>query len=330
MSHWHSVGNFCYNDAMNFLNIFSKKSNLPAISNNRITESFNIPEPTKSLLYVTNDDVSKISSPFQFTINVNLTSSGIETSTDNGQNFHGEPSLIWVKLPIERNNELETQPMYFPSYSRLSSKHRYQYLNWLKDITKPTNLSYVFLYYYGLERQLLTGNFDLATQEIFKLLKYHDKGTFRSYAQSALIVSALYKNRLDIFEKDSFLFDSVSNESLVVRKKLGSRINAKELMELSYPLGLKNKRYIKLYPDDFEKELNILLQDYENKNGSLLNIVSYDDMKKSKSLVFANSSIPSSIRMVEVPQIISNSKFKKTCIGLLEMTHNNIKIQNKK
>lgn len=311
-------------------NFFSKKSNLPTISNKEISESFSIPEPTKSLLYVTNDDISNISSPFQIKITVNLTDSGIKTNTDHGYNFHGEPSLIWAKLPIERNNELETQPMYFPSYSRLSPKHRYQYLNWLKYITQSTNLSYVFLYYYGLERQLLTGNFDLATQEIFKLLKYHDKGTFRSYAQSALIVSALYKNRLDIFEKDSFLFDSISNESLIVRKKLGGKINAKELIELSYPLGLKNKRYIKLYPNEFEKELSTLLQEYEDKNGSLLDIVPLDEMKKADSLVFANSSIPPNIRTIEVPQLILNSKFKKACVGLLEIAHENIKIQKKK
>lgn len=301
---------------MSFLDLFFKKSNLPTISKMGVAESFNIPEPTKSLLYITNDDVSNIVSPFQI--------------TNTKHNFYSEPSLIWVKLPVEKNTELEIQPMYFPSYSRLSSKHRYQYLNWLRDITQPTNLSYVFLYYYGLERHLLVGNFDLAAQEIFKLLRYHDKGTFRSYAQSALIVSALYKNKLDIFEKDSFLFDSISNESLVVRKKLGSTISARELMELSYPLGLKNKRYIKLYPNDFEKELDKLLSCYENKNGSLLDVISFHEMTKVNSLVFANSSIPSNIRTIEVPQLMLNTKFKKACIELLEMAHNIIKDQKKK
>ena len=315
---------------MNFFNkLLKSNNNLPVISNLNISESYNIPEPTKSLLFVTDEDTSKISSSHQIMITISLNQVG-KSKIDDGHNFYGEPSLIWTRLPVKKNNELETKPMYYPEYSSLTPEHRYQYLMWLRDITQPTNLSYVFLYYYGLERNLLVGNFDLTTQEIFKLLKYHDKGTFRGYAQNALIVSALYRNRIDIFEKDSFLFDSLSNESLIVRKKLGYRINAIELMNLSYPLGLKNKRYIKLYPEDFIKELDRLIITYENNNGSLLDIVSLEEMKTEDSMVFANGSLPKNIRTIKVPQLLSNPKFKNICIDLLEKAHNNLKIKKGK
>lgn len=247
--------------------------------------------------------------------------------TDDGHNFYGEPSLIWTKLPVQKNTDLEEKPMYYPSYSHLYPKNRFQYLSWLQDVTKPTNLSYVFLYYYGLERHLLVGNFDLASQEIFRLLKHHDKGSFRAYAQNALIVSALHKNRADIFDKNSFLFESVSNESLIVRKMLGYKITAAEIMKLSYPIGFKNKRYIKMYPEDFERELDKLLISFEIENGPLLDIVEMENLERKESIVFANISLPEKIRTIAVPQIISDQKFKDACIGLLQKAHNSLKLK---
>lgn len=305
-----------------------KKNNSLAVSNSSgLASGIFIPEPTKSLIWITNEDVSKISSPMSIQITVTLKPDGVKMDTDDGHNFHGEPSLIWTKLPVEKNSGLEEKPMYYPSYSHLYPRNRFQYLNWLQDITKPTNLSYVFLYYYGLERHLLVGKFDLAVQEIFRLLKYHDKGTFRSYAQNALIVSALHKNRPDIFEKDSFLFDSLSNESLIVRKMLGYKITASDIMKLSYPLGLKNKRYIKLHPQEFEQELEKLLVSYEISKGSLVDVVALDELNREDTIVFANISLPEKIRTIKIPQLISNPKFKNACLALLQKAHENLKIK---
>ena len=67
--------------------------------------------------------------------------------------FYAEPSLIWSKLAVTPNTDLETEPMYYPSYTAFTPKIRYQYLNWLRDITQPTNLSFVFLYFYKATMQ---------------------------------------------------------------------------------------------------------------------------------------------------------------------------------
>lgn len=305
----------------------SEDTSLTVSKSSALMTGIFIPEPTKSLLWVTNEDTSKISSPMSIKITISLQPDGAKMETDDGHNFYGEPSLIWTKLPVEKNTDLEEKPMYYPSYSHLYPKNRFQYLSWLQDVTKPTNLSYVFLYYYGLERHLLVGNFDLASQEIFRLLKYHDKGSFRSYAQNALIVSTLHKNRADIFDKDSFLFESPSNESLIVRKMLGYKITAAEIMKLSYPFGFKNKRYIKLYPEDFERELDRLLISHEVESGSLLDIVAMDELERRESIVFANISLPEKIRTIAVPQLISNQKFKDACIDLLQKAHDNLKLK---
>ena len=55
-----------------------------------------VPEPTKSLLWVTNEDTSKISSPMSIKITISLQSDGAKMETDDGHNFYGEPSLIAI------------------------------------------------------------------------------------------------------------------------------------------------------------------------------------------------------------------------------------------
>ncbi|KKU88692.1 MAG: PBS lyase HEAT domain protein repeat-containing protein [Candidatus Gottesmanbacteria bacterium GW2011_GWA2_47_9] len=165
-------------------------------ANSSLIPSFQIPEPTRSLLWITDEDTSKISSPMEFKIVIKVTSRGVEAEAiDERYNFFSEPSLIWTKFPIEQNNELETQAMYYPSYSGLSPKHRFQYLNWLRDITQETNLSYVFLYYYGLERHMLLGNYDLAVDEVIRLINHHKKSSFRTYAINALILASGYRKK---------------------------------------------------------------------------------------------------------------------------------------
>lgn len=290
-----------------------------------LKRQFIIPEPTKSLLWITSEDASRVSSPMSITLTISLSSSGVDTRIDDGHNFYGEPSLIWTRLPVEENDKIEQKPMYYPSYSGLSPTHRYQYLSWLRDITQPTNLSYVFLYYYGLERHLLVGDFEKAVLEILRLLQHHNRGTFRSYAQEALIVGALHRKRPDILEKYSFIEDCVSNETLLIRKALGKKIKPKELMEIASQVGFKNRRYIKLRSSDFERELQSLLIAYETEYGSLLDIVPSDDLRYEESSVFANVSLPVSVRTIKVPQLITNARFKSTALALLADAHENIK-----
>ncbi len=290
-----------------------------------LKKQFVIPEPTKSLLWVTFEDVSKIASPMAIKMTISVSSGEVETHVDDGHNFFGEPSLIWTKLPVEENDELEKEPMYYPSYSRLSPKHRYQYLSWLRDITKPTNLSYVFLYYYGLERHLLIGNFESAVSEILRLLQHHDRGTFRAYAQESLIVATLHRKRIDLLEQYSFIRDHVSNESLLMRKALGKGVEAKDLMELASRVGFKNHRYIKSRPLDFEKALQSKLTTFEAEYGPLLDVVPADDMRCKKSSVFANYSLPESVRAIQIPQLVTDHRFQAAALQLLVGAHESLK-----
>lgn len=322
---------------MDWTKFFKRKNNtdqnLPAVANSRkLATGIFIPEPTKSLLWITNEDTSKITSPFTLKISITLTDTGIETSKDDGHNFYGEPSLIWTKLKIEENKEIEAEPMYWPSYSGLSPKQRYQYLNWLQDITQPTNLSYVFLYFYGLERHMLVGNYDGAVSEILRLLKYNDnRGTFGHYARTSLLVATLHKKRYDFLEANPYLVDGIFNEALIMRQYMNKDLTPKEIMELAYSIKFKNKRYIKLYPDKFEKILSEKLTKFVEQNGPLISYIPIDTLKRSESTAFANGSLPIKARSVLVPQLLSNVKFQFIISSLLESTHEEIKAlkQNK-
>lgn len=309
------------------MSLFSKffRRNLPVLHGNTLMESFHVPEPTKSLLFITDEDPSKIQSPMSLAITVTLTDTSIKSESSDGKNIYGEPSAIWTRLPVRKNDWLEEKPMYYPSYHGLSPEHRYQYLMWLKDVTKSTNLSYVFLYYYGLERHLLLGNFDLAFQEIVTLLQSHDKGTLRSYAETALIVSCLYRKRFDLIRKNHFLYDGISNEEMLLRKYMGINITTKELMLLASNFGMKNRQYIKLYPDDFERELEKVLVNYEAQNGRLLDSIKIDALKKEDVTAFANYSLKEKIRTIKIPNLIRDARFSKTCRSLLEQAHKNFK-----
>lgn len=172
--------------------------------NDQLIKSLQIPEPTRSLLFVTDENPEKIQSPLGMTIGIGIDSStGKVTASEEEKGFYAEPSLIWTKLAVKPNNWLEKKAMYWPVYAQFSPEHRYQYLCWLKNIEQPANLSYVFLYFYGLERHMLVGNYDRAVDEIVRLLRAHDKSSFRAYATRSLIVASLVRNRLDIIEKSS-------------------------------------------------------------------------------------------------------------------------------
>jgi hypothetical protein len=304
--------------------IFNTHSNTLTVKSN-IIESELVPEPTRSLLFLTDEDPSKASSPMSIKINIVLSSNGVNMETDTGHNFFGEPSLIWKRLTVQKNTSLEEQPLYYPSYILLSPEQRYQYLSWLRDITKPTNLSYVFLYYYGLERHLLIGDFENAFKEIIRLLENHDKGSFRSYAQRALIASVLHRKRLDLFNEYQFLFEGVSNEIFILRRNLGANITPKEIMGISRMVGFTNQNYIRKYPGEFLQELERLVVAYEHENGSLLAVIPQEELEVTETSFFANVSIPDNIRMIKTPQLLTNEKFKTLLCSFLEKTHDSVK-----
>lgn len=320
---------------MGFFDLFSKdsstdrkseeKSNLPIKKDSgSIVESLLIPEPTRSLLWITDEDTSKIEHAGSITLSISVSDQGVRV--DEKQNgFYAEPSLIWTKLPIKPNNDLFQDAMYWPSYSSFSPEARFQYLQWLRDITRPTNLSYVFLYFYGLERHLLVGEYDAAVDEIARLLKAHPKKSFIQYASQSLIIASLGKNRLDIIDRIPSLLEEEIDEALALRVIKGTSMTPDDVISVSSRVGFNNKRYIKLYPEAFKDELQKHIDQFEQQFGNLLSTFKLEDFKREETTVFANLSIPESIRHIKIPVILEDKRFSTGINNLLQAAHNSVK-----
>lgn len=306
-------------------NIKDSESLIPIKSSNSLSKSLRIPEPTRSLVWITDEDPSLAESPMSINVTISLTEDGGVESSIKEKGFYSEPSLIWTRLPVKENNDLETEAMYYPRYAAFDPEHRYQYLNWLRDITQPTNLSYVFLYFYGLERHMLIGDYDNAVDEIIRLMKNHKKGSFISYATTSLIVASIARNRMDIVKRAPFLLEEEVDEALALRIMLGTPLTGEDVIQMAYRVGFKNHRYIKLYPEQFEKILNEKIAEFEKQFGPILKMFDIDSFKREPRNVFANMSIPDEYRVVKVPQIVSNQKFKSAMFNLLQATHDSIK-----
>lgn len=301
-----------------------EKKDAIIVQERSIKRSLQIPEPTRSLLWITDEDPSLAESPMSINIDITIGNNGV-SSKIREKGFNAEPSLIWTKLPVKENNDLETEAMYWPRYVAFDPEHRYQYLNWLRDITKPTNLSYVFLYFYGLERHLLIGDYDSAVDEIIKLMNHHKKGSFINYATTSLIVASIRKNRVDIVERVPSILEQEVDEALALRIMLGTPITAEDVISMASRVGFTNRRYIKLYPELFEKTLNEEIEKFEKEFGPILKVFDINSFRRASRSVFANMSIPEEYRIVKVPQIIQNTKFKNAMFNLLQNVHDKIK-----
>jgi hypothetical protein len=320
---------------MGFLDLFSKgssaenkseeSSNLPIKkASGGIVESLLIPEPTRSLLWTTDEDTSKIEHAGSITLSISVSDQGVRV--DEKQNgFYAEPSLIWTKLPVKPNNELFEEAMYWPSYSQFYPKTRYQYLNWLRDIEQETNLSYVFLYFYCLERHLLVGDYDGAVDEIARLLKSHTKKSFREYASRSLIIASIARNRMDVIDRVPSLLEEEIDEALALRIYKGTSMTPEDIIDIANRVGFNNKRYLKLYPEEFKEELQKQIDIFEDQYGKLLSVFKLEDFKFAESTVFANMSIPEKIRKVKVPVILGSKKFSGGMLKLLQSAHEGVK-----
>lgn len=106
------------------------------------------------------------------------------------------PCFIDVSLPVAQNNaDVSGAGMhYWPSYSEIAPNCRLAYLEWLAGGKQAPQYSigYVFLYFYGLERRLLTERpdnreTDLLMKEILRLRHiYGGNPSFQRYSRALL------------------------------------------------------------------------------------------------------------------------------------------------
>ena len=218
------------------------------------------------------------------------------------------------------------RPSYFPRYDELEPEQRYIYLKFLENpLNGETDIGYVFLFYYGLERHLFEGLFEDAFELILKLRQVYDNSSFQNYSFVALAVTSLAHGRMDLFEKlvcDCELSDSLLNINFLLLTKIYNQkeLIAEELMKYARRFEFVNTKYIKDYPDLFKSTLAGVL----NKKGG---IYPYKYLNKSQPQnytinAFANMSIHAE---TNIPNYVEVFKFKMECYKVLEEAHSLVK-----
>lgn len=246
--------------------------------------------------------------------------------------FQEEPSLLVSNLPINLNGKLDVNESigYYPSYSGMTPDQRWVYLNWLRDITQPVDIGYVFVFYYGLERHLIYGNFKRAADTIMVLRKHHKNGSFQSYSLNALVLSAVVHKDEDALKRiiESAKGEDVNNALLIAKYVMKMDLSVAEIITLCNPVGFKNKRYLKNYPDLFATAVNDQLIDGFNSDS--FPFYTLDTAYENEgSIVFANISFSEGARYAMVPSIINNAKFKDSVHSILSKSHETVKRQLK-
>lgn len=241
-----------------------------------------------------------------------------------------EPSLLYSKLPIDPKTKIEPEENigYYPTYEGLNPGQRWTYLNWLRDVSKPINIGYVFIFYYGLERHLVYGNYKEAVDTILLLREHHKNTSFNGYSSNALIMSSILHDDIDTLLRVLKNTDSKSyhgNLLLIAKYLMQLDLSADEIISLSSAVGFRNKGYIKKYPDLFSQKVSSIIESEFGKDK--LPFYRLDTtFKPKKDIVFANISFSSETRSPVLPSIVDNDDFKATMHTTLSIAHESLKI----
>ena len=248
-----------------------------------------IPHDVKELLWYTGE-IPKPKNHYGFNM--------LEFSVDKGAKFHAlcEPSTIYFVLPLQvpADNSLVEKLPFMPTYARLNPEQRYVYLTWLQNVTIDIDIGYRFLFYYGLERHIVIGDFEKPFNMIARLRKATSNTSFLSHSANALLYGALKSQDMDYLEKLRFLFD----DDIWIDIQIITKVLMKEPIEpYEIPRILKahtvNKRYLneKIYAE----EMRMLLSERYGQPFLSKGIFEVE-RNNNYGLVFANNSFPRHIR----------------------------------
>lgn len=241
-----------------------------------------------------------------------------------------EPSLINVKFPVDFNfteTDCFQDPGHLPSYRGLNPKQRGIYLTWLCDVRKPLHISYVFLFYYGLERHLLSERYRDAINTILTLRQNHTHSSFMTYSEESLIVSAILHKDKSILAKilENFENANICREPALLGKLVLKRdLSAREIISIGTKAGFKNKTYITGYPDIYQKKVeSVLLKEFGKNSFPFYNLST--GYFEKQTFAFANCSFHNKIRFSVVPSIEKNPEFLSIVYSVLLAADNAVK-----
>ena len=285
---------------------------------------FRIPARTAGLLYTARGPSTR--GDFEFRVRLDLLSGSFE-----GLPFHSEPSTIFVDEPavLPKDTSSVPKPPYYPHYGALSPYQRGIYLNWLQDPTGVVDPGYLFVYYYGLERQLLLGDFLNAADEILMLRRYHANASFQFYSLNALLTACVARNHPDkVSEILSSLGEGVpSNIHLLVAARLGLSLPVDTVAGIASLLHKRvNVRYLKSNPLLYKESLAAALVSLYGADSLPLGWVPpVDTLPTKRQITFANTSFPEKVRCPSLPSIVDCEEFIETMSSMFDVVHASVK-----
>lgn len=289
------------------------------------TEEFKIPPDVLELLWMSDGPYANYTPHKTCTTEDNR---GYRDVVNRMNSLLVEPSCISIKMPVkEPSNRLFLPPLsYYPQYSQLTSEQRWRYLTWLRDVTVPIDIGYVFLFYYGLECHLFMGKFQSAFKMIVKLRKHQFNTSFEGYSNNSMLASMIYHRDFSLYD----LFESVQRESspittlqVVAKYQSNTPLTASEIMRLSNMAGYVNKRYMNAYPDIFLEELEQILIARYGASSLPWGTMDLSETPAASIQYMANFSLP--LTMLQILDIPRNNVFRNTVRGILLETHEVVK-----
>jgi len=263
-----------------------------------------IPHNVKSLLYFS-EEMPPL--PTQRGTNIKADGSFPDMKISLTEEFSGnaqhDPSTIYFPLPISTPSKDSDvpPPARNPAYRELTAEQRYVYLSWLQDIARHAYEGYRFLFLSGLERQMLTGDFDAAWNMILKLRADALGCYFFLPASTNSLFTACIMNRTDLFHKMAYLYDELPWNDMQILAKHYTR-NPISPVEALGLIKVKNKRYIENFPTEYAEEMEKLLVEKTGQPFILANdFISEENKRHSQiRLGFQNHSFPDELQCLYI------------------------------
>jgi hypothetical protein len=325
--------NFKKKKEKNFKKSSYEKTNLvPTIDSGLSVKSLTIHEDLKELVWIGDGKYKNYEQSKEDENSFEIDGLRITITFQNQE----EPSLIYTKKKINKPKDLKSveRPPYYPNYSELTPEQKWVYLMLLSNpYNDAIDIGFVFILYYGLERHLLSGNFEKAISVILKLRDVHKNKSFQSYSANSVILSCMLHNRGDLIidfikslDKEHELAFS-DNLFLICYYSFDIPLLPKDVMRMSSTFEFNNKNYIRKYPELFLKCLSEAMRtNHGSEKIDLKEYLTASEIKKTKQQevrIFANMSIVD--KSISIPLLSENFNLKREMYNLLETAHEDVK-----
>ena len=285
--------------------------------------SFSIPPRTASLLYVTQNEPALFKTGLSINVSIRDT-----CQPEVKQLLGSEPSTIYTQLPIRLPTPHSIPPQigYFPTYHGLTPEQKGHYLTWLQDVRAPILISYVFIYYYGLERRLITDAFDAAFEEIRLLQAYHPHPSFLGYSMTALFHAVWIQKLPESINRLFPLNWNAPDIGLLLAYVTQQPLTSHDLISLSKYISGIERQYLNSKPDKLSSAIDQILQiKFGQPSLPLWRLYDLQSIVSENRQAFANTSLPAHIRMRPAPGIMHHPAFVSDIEKLFNEAHQYIR-----